>query len=98
MGAKDKIVKHFEEGEMTMKEFLKYLQEKYIANLNGKPFTLNYAHSIANYGRMPRHYGGNVLRVRKVRGVKTVKIMPEKFEFYQHKKDYEVPPGQVNAS
>ena len=61
MDTKIKSAKTFSEDEMTVKEFLAYLKTKYIANLNGKPFTVNYAHSLLNYGRMPRHYGGNIL-------------------------------------
>ena len=96
MDTKIKSAKTFSEDEMTVKEFLAYLKTKYIANLNGRPFTVNYAHSLLNYGRMPRHYGGNILEVKRVRGIKTVKILPELYIFYERDKDYVIPTGGVN--
>lgn len=86
----------FDEGEMTVPQFIKYLTDTYGLTLNKKPFTLNYAHSVIMAGKMPRHYGGNKLRVRKVRGVKTVKILAEKYKFYDRSKDYEVNPGGIS--
>lgn len=80
----------FDLGEMTVPQFIEFLTEKYGVTLNNKPFDLNYAHSVIMTGHMPRHYGGNKLRVRKVRGVKTVKILDEKFSFFDRKKNWEV--------
>lgn len=86
----------FDEGEMTVPQFIEYLTDTYGLTLNKKPFDYNYAHSVLMAGKMPRHYGGNMLRVRKVRGIKTVKILEEKYKFYDRNKEYEVSPGAVN--
>ena len=91
-----KEARQFDEAEMTLPEFRKYLEDKYVRTIAGGIFTLNYAHSIANQGHMPKHYGGFILRVRKVRGKKTVKITSDRYKFYERDKEYDTPPGAVN--
>ena len=71
----------FQEGEMTIPEFRKYLINKYTVTSEGKEISLNYAHVICGYGRMPKTWGGNILEVRKIRGVKVVKISEKLFDF-----------------
>lgn len=85
----------FDTGEMTVPEFIAYLTDTYGTNLNGKPFTFNYVHTMLATGHMPRHYGGNNLRVRKVKGIKTVKMLDTKYQFYKRDEDYEITPKTI---
>jgi len=71
----------FEVGEYTVPEFRDYLQETFKVTTEGKPITLNYAHLLCGYGRLPKEMGGRVLKIRKVRGRKAVTITDEKFNF-----------------
>lgn len=95
-GKKIETIK-FEEGEMTMKEFIEWLRNKFGKTTTGKEFDVMYAHTLCTYGHLPRVYGGNLLRVRRVRGIKTVMILPEKFKFYEREEDY-VAEGQIGAT
>lgn len=80
----------FEEGEMTVFEFVNFLNKNFKASGNGKSFTNLYVHTMCTYGHLPQHFGGNLLRVRKVRGVKVIKIMEEKFNFYSREYSYNI--------
>ena len=71
----------FAEWEYTVPEFRDYLKETFKVTREGKPITLNYAHLLCGYGRLPKEMGGWVLKIRKVRGRKAITITDQKFDF-----------------
>lgn len=77
------IYRNFEEGDMTLIELREYLNGKGYRTKTNKEITVAYIHTLLSYGHLPRHMGGNLLYIKRVRDTIAVKIKDEKKDFYQ---------------
>jgi hypothetical protein len=85
----DVIYRNFEDGDMTLKEFKEYLVEKGYKTAKGEDITTPYIHTLLGYGHLPKHMGGNLLRIKMVRDVIAVRISEKTKEFYKNSGQYQ---------